>query len=74
LQYSIDFESFNVSSNEGFWSSLGQYLKTIRLGKDIRDSNGFRDAFSSRHERWKRPVVIFFDEFDTLHRGSLAEA
>lgn len=64
-----------VNSVESYWKSLnGAFGKVSELPNVIYCTTSFRDAFSSEHERWVRPVVIFIDEFDKLHDEDAADA
>ncbi|KAF9957871.1 hypothetical protein BGZ65_001811 [Modicella reniformis] len=72
----VDFQSINVSSEVDFWSSLNQYFVTIGFDLNLNGPVSFREAFSTVHKRWddRRPVIIFFDEFDKLHLDTAVHA
>ncbi|KAG0000632.1 hypothetical protein BGZ79_005647 [Entomortierella chlamydospora] len=66
----VDLQNFNVNN---LWSSLNQRLK-VYGPVNFNDSGGFEETFSVNGNMWERPVVIFFDEFDILHRENWKEA
>ncbi|KAF9438419.1 hypothetical protein BGZ76_007943 [Entomortierella beljakovae] len=70
----INLQGIDVSSLVKFWSSIGKRLKASYIPIDIKDSDGFCDFFSTRYKDWKLPVVVFFDDFDTLYHESSREA
>lgn len=62
---SIDLQGILLSTKEIFWSELNVKFRPFGLPNMFHSSTSFLDAFISS-ERWTRPVVIFFDEFDVL--------
>ncbi|KAF9097946.1 hypothetical protein BGX27_000884 [Mortierella sp. AM989] len=65
----VDLQYFDVKI---FWSVLSQRLQ-VYGPENFSDSCGFQSAFSVGSKIWKRPVVIFFDEFDVLRMESWNE-
>ncbi|KAF7730082.1 hypothetical protein EC973_003028 [Apophysomyces ossiformis] len=68
----VDLQGTDTTCEENFWVGLNRELRIFRLPLEFNNSTGFLEAFSARHNRWDRPVVIFFDEFDKLLQDNSA--
>ena len=65
---SVDFQLLRLNGGEkAFWSSFGQsFPEEGVLPVKINSPETFIQAFKKSHNRWNLPVVLLFDEFDSL--------
>src|SRR5215813_12005699 len=70
LLYSITLEYISVDDRQSFWESLGFALSWKKVQPKtpivITNARTFCDNF--KQIQWDRPVVLFFDEFDKVHK------